>query len=108
MVDFALLFERKFEAYLLSAVGPCVVLGLLGHVTFIAYPLHHFNERAATALSLLIVVAALFSQVCYFQRCIRLGIYNVFGILNDVNTSIQNGSTNLNNEFCVIVHLKVE
>lgn len=63
-VTYALLFERKYEAYLLSAVGPCVVLGLLGHLTFVAYPLDQFNERATTALSLLIVVAALFSQVC--------------------------------------------
>ncbi|XP_069942591.1 glycine receptor subunit alphaZ1-like [Cherax quadricarinatus] len=57
-----MVLERRSEAFLLSAVGPCLVLGLLGHLSFLAFPLNHFSERANTSLSLLIVVAALFSQ----------------------------------------------
>ncbi|KAK3855457.1 hypothetical protein Pcinc_038149 [Petrolisthes cinctipes] len=61
-VEVAVLLERRNEAYLLSALGPCLVLGLLGHLSFVAFSINEFNERASTALSLLIVVAALFSQ----------------------------------------------
>ncbi|KAK4326156.1 hypothetical protein Pmani_003302 [Petrolisthes manimaculis] len=62
LVEVAVLLERRNEAYLLSALGPCLVLGLLGHLSFVAFSINEFNERASTALSLLIVVAALFSQ----------------------------------------------
>nr|XP_053633553.1 uncharacterized protein LOC128689372 isoform X2 [Cherax quadricarinatus] len=62
-----MVLERRSEAFLLSAVGPCLVLGLLGHLSFLAFPLNHFSERANTSLSLLIVVAALFSQVWVTQ-----------------------------------------
>ena len=61
-VEMGLLLERRNGAFLLSSIGPCVVLLLLGHLSFIAFPLQQFTDRASTSLSLLIVVAALFSQ----------------------------------------------
>ncbi|KAK7081473.1 hypothetical protein SK128_020039, partial [Halocaridina rubra] len=61
-VELAILLERRGEAFLKSAIGPCLILGLLGHLSFLAFPVDEFNERASTSLSLLIVVASLFSQ----------------------------------------------
>ncbi|KAK7077723.1 hypothetical protein SK128_013344 [Halocaridina rubra] len=61
-VELAILLERRGEAFLKSAIGPCLILGLLGHISFLAFPVDEFNERASTSLSLLIVVASLFSQ----------------------------------------------
>ncbi|MPC48264.1 hypothetical protein E2C01_042032 [Portunus trituberculatus] len=62
-VKMGLLLTRRSGAFLLSSIGPCVVLLLLGHLSFVAFPLHQFTDRASTSLSLLIVVAALFSQM---------------------------------------------
>lgn len=70
-MEVAVLLERRNEAFLLSALGPCLVLGLLGHLSFIAFSINEFNERASTALSLLIVVSALFSQVGYVLWCTK-------------------------------------
>lgn len=69
-VEMGLLLKRRSGAFLFSSIGPCVVLLLLGHLSFIAFPLHQFTERASTSLSLLIVVASLFSQAREAQAAV--------------------------------------
>ncbi|XP_050690041.1 uncharacterized protein LOC126982203 [Eriocheir sinensis] len=68
-VEIGLLLQRRNGAFMLSSIGPCVVLALLGHLSFLAFPLHLFTDRASTSLSLLIVVAALFSQASHPNYC---------------------------------------
>ncbi|XP_066977831.1 uncharacterized protein [Macrobrachium rosenbergii] len=58
----AVLIDRKSEAFFLTMLGPCIVLEMLGHLSFLAFPIDEFYQRASTSLSLLIVVASLFSQ----------------------------------------------
>ncbi|KAK8382002.1 hypothetical protein O3P69_015180 [Scylla paramamosain] len=97
-VEMGLLLERRNGAFLFSSIGPCVVLLLLGHLSFVAFPLHQFTDRASTSLSLLIVVAALFSQMSstlpesaqpkaidmwFFYCILRLFIFFVFHCIVD-------------------------
>lgn len=83
-VDLKLLFYRRFEAYLLTTFVPCVVLYLLSQLTLTHFRLENFTDRITVTLSLLIVIASLFSQVtasfpsspvpkfvdCFFLFCI--------------------------------------
>lgn len=83
-VDLKLLFYRRFEAYLLTTFVPCVVLYLLSQLTLTHFRLESFTDRITVTLSLLIVIASLFSQVtasfpsspvpkfvdCFFLFCI--------------------------------------
>ncbi|XP_064108060.1 uncharacterized protein LOC135216610 [Macrobrachium nipponense] len=58
----AVLIDRRSKAFFLTMLGPCIVLEMLGHLSFLAFPIDEFYQRASTSLSLLIVVASLFSQ----------------------------------------------
>ncbi|XP_071547094.1 gamma-aminobutyric acid receptor alpha-like [Panulirus ornatus] len=93
------MLKRHSEAFLLSVIGPCLVLCFLGHLTFVAYPLHKFDERTSTSVTLLIVVAALFSQavstlpetaspkaidVWFFYFILRFFLFFVFHWLVDL------------------------
>lgn len=83
-VNLKLLFYRRFEAYLLTTFVPCVVLYLLSQLTLTHFRLESFTDRITVTLSLLIVIASLFSQVtasfpsspvpkfvdCFFLFCI--------------------------------------
>ncbi|KAG7168031.1 Glutamate-gated chloride channel-like 10, partial [Homarus americanus] len=57
------LFTRKFIAYLLTTFLPCIVLCILSHLTLTHFQLDNFTDRITVTLSLLIVIASLFSQV---------------------------------------------
>ncbi|XP_047737925.1 acetylcholine receptor subunit alpha-type acr-7-like [Hyalella azteca] len=57
------LLRRKYFSYLLTTFFPCIVLSLLGSLTMISFRLDNFQDRITVTLSLLIVVASLFSQV---------------------------------------------
>ncbi|XP_068233814.1 uncharacterized protein [Palaemon carinicauda] len=61
-VVIAVLIERKNKAFFLTMLGPCIVLEMLGLLSFLAFPIDEFYQRASTCLSLLIVVASIFSQ----------------------------------------------
>ena len=54
---------RRFESYLLTTFIPCLVLVILGQVTLTHFARDDFQDRITVTLSLLIVVASLFSQV---------------------------------------------
>ena len=62
-VRFSFLLERIYVSYLMTTFGPCIVLCGLGSVTMIAFELDNFTDRITITLSLLIVVASLFSQM---------------------------------------------
>ena len=53
---------RRFESVLLTTLLPCVILLLLGKMTLL-FKHKSFNEKITVTLSLLIVVASIFSQV---------------------------------------------
>ena len=61
-VKFQFLLERIYMSYLMTTFGPCIVLCGLGSVSMIAFKIDDFTDRITITLSLLIVVAALFSQ----------------------------------------------
>ena len=61
-VTFKFILERIYLSYLMTTFGPCIVLCGLGSVTMIAFNIDNFTDRITVTLSLLIVVAALFSQ----------------------------------------------
>ncbi|XP_071541421.1 gamma-aminobutyric acid receptor subunit rho-2-like [Panulirus ornatus] len=62
-VRFKLLFYRRYEAYLLTTFGPCVILYMLSKLTLTRFQIAGFTDRITVSLSLLIVIASLFSQV---------------------------------------------
>lgn len=62
-VELRLLFTHKFSAYVMTTFLPCVILCLLAHVTLTHFQLTDFNDRIMVTLSLLIVLASLFSQL---------------------------------------------
>ncbi|KAF2363276.1 Neurotransmitter-gated ion-channel ligand-binding domain [Trinorchestia longiramus] len=57
------LMKRKYFSYLLTTFLPCIILSVLGSMTMISFRLDNFQDRITVTLSLLIVVASLFSQV---------------------------------------------
>ena len=61
-VKFKFLLKRIYMSYLMTTFGPCIVLCGLGSVSMIAFKIDDFTDRITITLSLLIVVAALFSQ----------------------------------------------
>ncbi|XP_066977933.1 uncharacterized protein [Macrobrachium rosenbergii] len=61
-VVIAVMIRRRSEGFFLTTLGPCLVLEILGHISLVAFPVDEFYQRASTALSLLIVMASLFSQ----------------------------------------------
>ena len=63
MLNIKILFRRKYDSYLLTIFLPCVVLYILGVLTMTSFHLDNFKDRMNVTLSLLIVVASLFSQV---------------------------------------------
>lgn len=63
VVVLRLLFTHKFAAYLMTTFFPCIILCLLAHVTLTHFQLTDFNDRIMVTLSLLIVLASLFSQL---------------------------------------------
>ncbi|XP_063888524.1 uncharacterized protein LOC135115557 [Scylla paramamosain] len=58
-----LLFTRKFESYVMTTFLPCIILCLLAHTTLTHFKIENFNDRIMVTLSLLIVLASLFSQL---------------------------------------------
>lgn len=58
-----MLLERVYNSYLLTTFIPCIVLCILGSITMIAFRPDNFTDRVTVTISLLIVVASLFSQV---------------------------------------------
>ena len=56
-------FTRRYYSYLLTTFFPCVILYILGVLTMTSFKLDNFSDRITVTLSLLIVVASLFSQV---------------------------------------------
>ena len=62
-VEINILLTRRFESYLLTTFVPCIILVILGQVTLTHFGLDDFQDRITVTLSLLIVVASLFSQV---------------------------------------------
>ncbi|XP_050729953.1 uncharacterized protein LOC127005238 [Eriocheir sinensis] len=63
VVALRLLFTHKFSAYVMTTFCPCIILCLLAHVTLTHFQLTDFNDRIMVTLSLLIVLASLFSQL---------------------------------------------
>ncbi|XP_042889458.1 uncharacterized protein LOC122264570 [Penaeus japonicus] len=61
-VVLVVLFTRKFESYLLTTFLPCMVLCALSQLTLTHFHLDDFPDRITVTLSLLIVLASLFSQ----------------------------------------------
>lgn len=57
------LFEHKFASYVFTTFIPCIILCGLAHVTLTHFQLTDFNDRIMVTLSLLIVLASLFSQM---------------------------------------------
>lgn len=62
-VSVKMLFTRKFIGYLLTTFLPCAILYTLSEFTLILFRLDGFTDRITVTLSLLIVIASLFSQV---------------------------------------------
>lgn len=62
-ITIKILFRRKYDSYLLTTFLPCIVLYILGVLTMTSFHLDNFGDRIGVTLSLLIVVASLFSQV---------------------------------------------
>lgn len=58
-----LLFVRRFEAFLLTTFLPCIILCALSQLTLTHFNLDDFTDRITVTLSLLIVIASLFSQM---------------------------------------------
>ncbi|XP_045106233.1 uncharacterized protein LOC123501463 [Portunus trituberculatus] len=58
-----LLFTRKFESYVMTTFFPCIILCFLAHATLTHFRIENFNDRIMVTLSLLIVLASLFSQL---------------------------------------------
>ncbi|XP_069157078.1 uncharacterized protein [Procambarus clarkii] len=63
VMNLRLLFFRRFQAYLLTTFVPCIILYLLSELTLTHFRLDAFTDRITVTLSLLIVIASLFSQV---------------------------------------------
>ncbi|XP_053648433.1 uncharacterized protein [Cherax quadricarinatus] len=63
IMNFRLLFFRRYEAYLLTTFVPCIILYLLSELTLTHFRLDDFTDRITVTLSLLIVITSLFSQV---------------------------------------------
>ncbi|KAG7165243.1 Gamma-aminobutyric acid receptor subunit rho-1-like 3, partial [Homarus americanus] len=63
VMNLRLLFFRRYEAYLLTTFVPCIILYLLSELTLTHFRLDDFTDRITVTLSLLIVIASLFSQV---------------------------------------------
>lgn len=58
-----LLFIRRSAAFVTTTFLPCILLCLLAHMTLTHFKLENFNDRIMVTLSLLIVLASLFSQL---------------------------------------------
>lgn len=58
-----LLFIRRFEAFLLTTFLPCIILCSLSQLTLTHFNIDDFTDRITVTLSLLIVIASLFSQM---------------------------------------------
>lgn len=57
------LLYREFQSYMLTTFLPCGILIALSNSTLMGFLLKNFSDRIMVTLSLLIVVASLFSQV---------------------------------------------
>lgn len=101
-VKLQFLFNRRFEAYLLTTFMPCVLLCILAHITLTHFQLENFTDRITVTLSLLIVLASLFSQlsstlpssadpklvdIFFFYCCVRVG--TIFIIHSLINKSVE-------------------
>ncbi|XP_047478927.1 glutamate-gated chloride channel-like [Penaeus chinensis] len=61
-IALVVLFTRKFESFLLTTFLPCIILCALSQLTLTHFHLDDFPDRITVTLSLLIVLASLFSQ----------------------------------------------
>lgn len=101
-VKLQFLFNRRFEAYLLTTFMPCVLLCILAQITLTHFQLENFTDRITVTLSLLIVLASLFSQlssslpssadpklidIFFFYCCVRVG--SIFIIHSLINKSME-------------------
>ncbi|ROT73128.1 hypothetical protein C7M84_008444 [Penaeus vannamei] len=59
---FAFLLERYYGTHILTTIGPCFVLTVIGYLTQL-FGSDNFSDRIMVTLSCLIVVASLFSQI---------------------------------------------
>lgn len=62
MLNINILVRRKFYSHLVTTFYPCIILYFLGFLTMTTFNLGNFRDRITVTLSLLIVVASLFSQ----------------------------------------------
>ncbi|KAK3873063.1 hypothetical protein Pcinc_021897 [Petrolisthes cinctipes] len=110
-VKLQFLFNRRFEAYMLTTFMPCVLLCILAHITLTHFQLENFTDRITVTLSLLIVLASLFSQlssslpssaepklvdIFFFYCCLRVGTIFIFHSL--INRSMKYMQEEVENE----------
>ncbi|KAK7085452.1 hypothetical protein SK128_028025, partial [Halocaridina rubra] len=57
------LLSRNYQSHLLTIFLPCTILCYLAHLTLTNFRLENFTNRISVTLSLLIVLASLFSQM---------------------------------------------
>lgn len=62
-IQLLVLFSRRYEAFLLTTFLPCFFLAFLSVLTLTHFQLDGFTDRITVTLSLLIVIASLFSQL---------------------------------------------
>lgn len=62
-ISVKVLLFRKYQSYMLTTFLPCGILIILGNFTLTGFLVNNFSDRIMVTLSLLIVVASLFSQV---------------------------------------------
>ena len=62
-LNVVLLLTRRYDSYLYTTFLPCIILCVLGALTMIFFRIDDFSDRITVTLSLLIVVASLFSQM---------------------------------------------
>ncbi|RXG72811.1 hypothetical protein Avbf_07785 [Armadillidium vulgare] len=62
VLNFALVFSRRYGSYFLTTILPCILIGLLGTLTHCFSP-ENISERIDVTLQCLIVLASLFSQM---------------------------------------------
>ncbi|CAL4152825.1 unnamed protein product [Meganyctiphanes norvegica] len=63
IITLKLLIRRASQTYLLTTFLPCSSLCILGQMTLTHFSIDNFSDRITVSVSLLIVIASLFSQV---------------------------------------------
>jgi len=61
-INIFVLLRRRFQSYILTQFLPCFFLLILGNFTLLCFRIDDFADKITITLSLLIVVASLFSQ----------------------------------------------